>query len=116
MVMAEAQLCTWHEQAKRTASLDTRPGQFLLLVMPCMHAWCLQQVCPSCLVLICAGAETSSATRPALGTEAVAWMISSGLAADSDQAERLGNDLLQKGLLFEVSYKHQFRDKPYLYQ
>ena len=51
-----------------------------------------------------------------LGSEAVAWMISNGLAANSEAAVRLGNDLFRMGLLFEVSYKHAFRDKPYLYQ
>ena len=51
-----------------------------------------------------------------VGTEAVAWMLKCSLAPNSEAAVRLGNDLLRMGLLYHVSYKHQFRDKPYLYK
>ena len=51
-----------------------------------------------------------------VGSYAVSWMISNRVAPDVPQAEKLGNDLLHLGLLFEVTYKHNFRNKPYLYR
>ena len=43
-------------------------------------------------------------------------MLSNNQASNTEGAERLGNDLLRMGLLYHVTYKHPFRDKPYFYK
>lgn len=50
-----------------------------------------------------------------LGSDAVAWMVSNSITRDADGAVRLGNDLLRMGLLYHVSYKYPFLDKPHFY-
>ena len=77
-------------------------------------AYCAQ-ICESCVLAF----RTRGFKRHAaafMGNEAVTWMINKGLAGNQEQAERLGNELLRLGLLFEVSFKHAFRNKPYLYR
>lgn len=51
-----------------------------------------------------------------MGTDAVSWMLSHNIVANVQQAEKLGNDLMHLGLLFEVAYRHNFRNKNYLYR
>lgn len=51
-----------------------------------------------------------------VGTDAVAWMMSHHVVPNVEQAEKLGNDLMHLGLIFEVAYKHNFRNKNYLYR
>lgn len=42
-------------------------------------------------------------------------MVSNSITRDADGAVRLGNDLLRMGLLYHVSYKYPFLDKPHFY-
>ena len=51
-----------------------------------------------------------------MGDEAVEWLIEQKLAADVTEAEHLGNEMLQLGLLHHVTYKHSFKNKSYFYR
>lgn len=51
-----------------------------------------------------------------LGTEAAEWMIQERLATDSESAVRLGNRMVEQGLLKHVTGGHEFEDKDYFYK
>lgn len=51
-----------------------------------------------------------------LGSEAVEYMVSSGMTSCAEDALRLGNALLEAGLLAHVMRDHDFQDKPLFYR
>lgn len=51
-----------------------------------------------------------------LGSEAVQWMTATGQVDSLERAIELGNMMAARGLFFEVTGQHAFRDKPYMYR
>ena len=51
-----------------------------------------------------------------LGSDAVSWLVSSGVAADVDQAVALGNALLDEGIIHHVVRDHRFKNEPLFYR
>lgn len=51
-----------------------------------------------------------------VGSEAVSWMIKSGLASNVAEAEALGDLLIDHGVFFHVTRGHMFENRPLFYR
>lgn len=51
-----------------------------------------------------------------VGSEAVRWLVDSGIAADVDQAVALGNALLDEGVIHHVVRDHRFENRELYYR
>ncbi|CAM9862850.1 unnamed protein product [Scytosiphon promiscuus] len=51
-----------------------------------------------------------------VGSHAVRWMISSGLASDMAEAEALGDLLIDHGIFYHVARRHMFENAWLFYQ
>jgi potassium-dependent mechanosensitive channel len=51
-----------------------------------------------------------------VGSDAVSWMLRSGLAGSVYEAVELGNAMLRLGLLHHVKYEHPFENKHLFYR
>ena len=51
-----------------------------------------------------------------VGSEACEWLVDSGLADSTDEAERIGNLLLEAGVFHHVTREHRFKDDYLFYR